>query len=150
MSNEINTVGAIQDKFGGYWVEWPRAQCMTKAEIVGSGVFNVNGSYGDTECPKMDDIAKKLTPNIIYVGVRSYNTGYITYYARATYPVTSEIHFVFTTNNTYKYNQYIYVGQTSWQYDWPLTRDEEITAIDWSPTEDGTYSYDVDYNPPDR
>lgn len=66
MANEINTVGAIQDKFGGYWVEWPRSQCLTKAEILASNVFIVNGSYGDTECPRMDDIAKGIFPIASY------------------------------------------------------------------------------------
>lgn len=64
-SNEINTVGAIQDKFGGYWVEWSRSQCLTKAEILGSNVFTVNGNYGDTECPRMDDIAKKVNNTVL-------------------------------------------------------------------------------------
>ena len=64
-SNEINTVGAIQDKFGGYWVEWSRSQCLTKAEILGSNVFTVNGNYGDTECPRMDDIAKKVNSTVL-------------------------------------------------------------------------------------
>lgn len=73
MSNYINTVGAIQDKFGGYWVELSPAQCLTKAEIVGSGVFNVNGSYGDTECPRMDDVAKKENNTMLLLPGDSFN-----------------------------------------------------------------------------
>lgn len=58
MNNEINTVGAIQDKFGSYFNGYPREQALTKNEIVGD-VFTVVGNYGDTECPVLDDIVKK-------------------------------------------------------------------------------------------
>ena len=59
-TNEINTVGTINAKFlDGYWVQLPSSQCLTRAEILGSNVFNVINNYGDSECPMLDDIVKK-------------------------------------------------------------------------------------------
>lgn len=72
MSNEINTVGAINAKFpGGWWVQLPSSQCLTYNEIVGSGYFKVNSSYGNTECPRMDDIVRYYNPVASY---RTYDT----------------------------------------------------------------------------
>lgn len=59
-TNEINTVGTINAKFPGeYWIQLPSSQCLTRAEILGSNVFNVINNYGDSECPMLDDIVKK-------------------------------------------------------------------------------------------
>lgn len=59
MSNEINTVQTLQTKFGsGYWQGWTPTLCIVNNEIP-KDVFDVSGSYGDTEAVKLDDISKK-------------------------------------------------------------------------------------------
>lgn len=81
MSNEINTVQDLWAKFGsGYWHNWTPTQCIVNNEIP-KDVFNVAGSYGDTEAVKLDDISKKevrewrYTFNVLSTTLTFSNTG---------------------------------------------------------------------------
>lgn len=65
MSTEINTRGMIRAKISPF-PSGNDNECMTKAEIIGSNVAIVNGSYGDNECPVLDDV--QLSVCIGYIG----------------------------------------------------------------------------------
>lgn len=57
---EINTRGAIRSKIS----EFPSgsdSECLTKTQIISTGAAIVNGSYGDNECPVIDNVL----PNVI-------------------------------------------------------------------------------------
>lgn len=59
MSNEINTVQGLWNKFGsGYWHNRNPAEAITYNEVP-LDIFAISGSYGGTECFRLDDISKK-------------------------------------------------------------------------------------------
>lgn len=59
MSNEINTVASVRAKCGSeFYPEWNQNYCLPKNEV-NTNYFVVSGNYGDTECPKLDDISKR-------------------------------------------------------------------------------------------
>lgn len=66
MSNEINTVQDLWAKFGsGYWHNWSPTQCIVNNEIP-KDVFNIAGSYSNTEAVKLDDISKREVITYVY------------------------------------------------------------------------------------
>lgn len=65
MSTEINTRGMIRAKISSF-PSGNDNECMTKAEIIGTNLAIVNGSYGDNECPILDDV--QLSICIGYIG----------------------------------------------------------------------------------
>lgn len=63
MSSEIATWGMIRAKVPAFPA--PTAgrenECLTKAEILATGGARVTGSYGDNECPVIDDVLPNVT-----------------------------------------------------------------------------------------
>lgn len=57
MSTEINTRGMVRSKASGFPAGNDN-ECLTKAEITSTGKALVNGSYGDNECPVIDDVVR--------------------------------------------------------------------------------------------
>lgn len=57
MSTEINTRGMVRSKAPGF-PAGNDAECLSKSEITATGRALVNGSYGDNECPTIEDIAE--------------------------------------------------------------------------------------------
>lgn len=57
---EIATRGMIRAKVSGF-SSGNDNECLTKAEILATGGARVTGSYGDNECPVIDDVL----PNVI-------------------------------------------------------------------------------------
>ena len=55
MSTEINTRGMVRSKVSSF-PAGSDAECLSKLEITGTGKALVNGSYGDNECPVIDDV----------------------------------------------------------------------------------------------
>ena len=62
MSTEINTRGLIRAKISGF-PTGNDAECMTKAEILSTGMALVNGTYSDNECPMIDDVVGNVVTN---------------------------------------------------------------------------------------
>lgn len=57
MSTEINTRGTVRSKVLGF-PSGNDAECLSKSEITATGRALVNGSYGDNECPVIEDVVK--------------------------------------------------------------------------------------------
>lgn len=58
MSEEINTRAMLRAKLGSF-PAGNDEECMSKSEILATGLANVVGNYLDNECPKIDDVIKK-------------------------------------------------------------------------------------------
>lgn len=58
MSTEINTRGMVRSKAPGF-PSGNDAECLSRPEITTTGKALVNGSYGDNECPVIEDVVKK-------------------------------------------------------------------------------------------
>lgn len=145
MANEINTVGAIQDKFGSYWVELPRSQCLTKLEILGSNVFTVNGDYGNTECPRMDDIAIYHCVKIKPIIASQFGTQR-TYKAVASSSVNRELNITITVSDGTVYVKRLAVtipkGETESNESADVYPSYVPTEISGSYSSWGTYKYE--------
>lgn len=64
MSTEINTRGMVRSKVASF-PAGNETECLTKSEITSTGKALVNGSYGDNECPVIDDIQPARRDNVI-------------------------------------------------------------------------------------
>lgn len=77
MSNEINTVQGLWNKFGsGYWHNRNPAEAITYNEVP-LDIFAISGSYGGAECFRLDDISKKEVITYTYNFSVSPTTKYI-------------------------------------------------------------------------
>lgn len=66
MSNEINTVQGLWNKFTQtYWHNRAPAEAITYNEVP-LDIFAISGSYGGAECFRLDDISKKETITYTY------------------------------------------------------------------------------------
>lgn len=59
---EINTRGMLRAKIAGF-PTGNDAECMTKSEILATGLALVNGTYSDNECPMIDDVVGNVVTN---------------------------------------------------------------------------------------
>lgn len=148
MLNEINTVGDIQDRFGNYWSGYHVSQCLTKAEILTNSDFRVNGDYGNNECPKIDDIVKKLNNTIKFYKTRVDSE--LKYYTcSAQLPVQTDfpftIHTLTGTSYEASYGVKLEKGSMAWGYEFLLEIEENIVRIDYTNFSDDYYNYIFTY-----
>lgn len=105
---EIATRGMIRAKVSGF-SSGNDNECLTKAEILAAGGARVTGSYGDNECPVIDDVLPNVTTQS--TTIRLTPTGH-------TWPKSSTISFNFIVKcslNTYLNGELISSVDAPWE-----------------------------------
>lgn len=77
MSTEINTRGMVRSKVASF-PTGNDTECLSKSEITSTGKTLVNGSYGDNECPVIEDVVKaEIHPLQSEITIKLRETGVI-------------------------------------------------------------------------
>lgn len=77
MSTEINTRGMIRSKISSFPVGNDN-ECLSKSEITTTEKALVHGSYGDNECPVIDDVVRaEIRPLQSEITIKRGNTGIV-------------------------------------------------------------------------